>query len=71
MSTIKEKMQRLKNKKASLKKKYNLEIKNIDDLLEELQEKCFHERTEYYPDASGNNDSHHECLDCGKEDKYL
>ena len=35
--------------------------------LEEIQSKCLHESTTYYPDASGNNDSSTICDICGKE----
>jgi len=31
------------------------------------QNKCKHKNTKHVPDASGNNDSYDECLDCGKE----
>lgn len=30
-----------------------------------LQSACSHLRTTYHPDASGNNDSWTECLECG------
>ena len=32
------------------------------------QERCPHVEVEYIPDPSGNNDSYHRCLTCGKED---
>jgi hypothetical protein len=31
-----------------------------------FQATCPHKNVEYVPDASGNNDSYHECNDCGK-----
>lgn len=31
-----------------------------------LRDRCEHKRTEYYPDPSGNNDSHTECKTCGR-----
>ena len=48
--------QEYKNKKAEIKKEEYL-----------FQDKCEHEVTKYYPDPSGNNDSHTDCLICGKE----
>lgn len=35
--------------------------------MKELQERCPHKETRYFPDASGNNDSWIECVDCNKE----
>ena len=41
--------------------------KKLDDQLAEVRQKCPHLETEYYPDASGNNDSWTECKWCGLE----
>ena len=37
----------------------------LRDRLHAYQRDCPHSRTRFVPDASGNNDSYHECLDCG------
>lgn len=57
--------------KQQAKYAYDTEIKRISVALIELQKRCPHVRTEHHSDASGNNDSSDECLDCGKEDKRL
>lgn len=41
----------------------------LDDKVRQFQLTCKHEKTRYYPDPSGNNDSFHSCLDCGLEKK--
>ncbi len=35
-----------------------------NEKLREIQAKCPHEKTEFVPDASGNNDSYYECVVC-------
>lgn len=42
-------------------------LKDLDKQLKEVQSQCKHTEREFWPDASGNNDSWHECLICGKE----
>ena len=46
---------------------YKDTLKELDDQLAEVRQKCPHLETEYYPDASGNNDSWTECKWCGTE----
>lgn len=38
---------------------------SIRENIKNIVAKCPHTLTEYHPDASGNNDSHHECCICG------
>lgn len=35
--------------------------------LRDLRAQCKHENTSFESDPSGNNDSYHQCDDCGKE----
>ena len=46
---------------------HNATIKELDKQLITVRKKCQHIGTEYYPDASGNNDSWTECKWCGAE----
>lgn len=39
----------------------------LNDRLLAFQNTCLHTNTQYVPDASGNNDSYTECLECGME----
>lgn len=45
---------------------YEEKIQEIIQVLLESQKKCKHIKTQFYPDASGNNDSYYECINCGK-----
>ncbi len=40
-------------------------------LYDERRRRCPHKQTKYWPDASGNNDSWTECLDCGGDVNQL
>jgi len=41
--------------------------RTLKDRLLAFQITCLHKNTKYVPDASGNNDSYTECIECGKE----
>jgi hypothetical protein len=58
---------RLKQEEENRHKK---EMKRIAVELEKVRLQCLHSVTEWYPDASGNNDDTTECLVCGKELDY-
>lgn len=45
---------------------FNKAKRIYDGTISDLQQRCPHINTEYTPDASGNNDSSTDCLDCGK-----
>lgn len=53
--------------RKEIEKQYQNNIKEVENNVRRIQHMCKHELTEYYPDASGNNDSSTECLICGKE----
>jgi hypothetical protein len=44
-------------------------IKFFFFIKKQIRSICNHENTKYVPDASGNNDSYHYCLECGLEKK--
>lgn len=54
--------------KISARKKYEDELVAIDKKIQEIRTKCPHDYMKYFPDASGNNDSHHECVVCGYQE---
>lgn len=41
-------------------------LNEFKELLLEEQKKCRHRAEQFNPDASGNNDSYYECINCGK-----
>jgi len=47
-------------------KRHEAELQRIDLALQSAQARCTHPLTDYYPDASGNNDSRTDCQVCGK-----
>ena len=51
----------------ALKNKFDEDIKNLRKIYKEKAALCKHEDLEYFPDASGNNDSTYECRACGFE----
>jgi hypothetical protein len=53
------------------KKQYQDKLEEITSKQKLLYERCPHLNTKFHPDASGNNDSEYECLDCGKFAKRL
>lgn len=46
---------------------YKQETEQMNQNIRSIQFSCNHELTTYYPDPSGNNDSHTECDICGLE----
>lgn len=48
-------------------KRHNKAFNSLREQLVAIQQQCSHKSTTYYPDPSGNNDSFHECNDCGKQ----
>ena len=46
--------------------RYEQKIKDIKATISEIQSKCPHWTTNYYPDPSGNNDSYTVCKICNK-----
>lgn len=50
-------------------KLYLEKIKALNAIARVTRSMCDHSETQYYPDASGNNDSYHVCLICGLERK--
>ncbi len=56
-----------KEEKEKERHKYESNLRAIDNKISILREGCLHFQTTYYPDPSGNNDSHTECDICGKE----
>jgi len=57
---------RLKQSNESERKRHQSALNEIERSIIQLQSKCGHEVTKFYPDASGNNDSETICLICGK-----
>jgi len=56
----------IEKRKIKEKERHRLAMKELDQELRKVQEECRHLSTTYYPDASGNNDSHVECNHCKK-----
>lgn len=52
---------------SQLDKEYDFKRNALKEELHDAQLTCKHEKTTYYPDPSGNNDSWTECNICGKE----
>lgn len=63
----------IEQKIQSLKKYFETTEKQLRTEIQEIQKACPHPRgyVEYYPDASGNNDSTDECTICGKSARSL
>lgn len=54
-----------------LEEEYVLRTSILQGRIEEIQNLCEHTNKTYYPDPSGNGDSHYECNICGKTAKKL
>lgn len=52
-----------------LEELYTMNKRVINSRIADIQKKCPHPKTTYYPDASGNNDSCYVCNVCGLEKK--
>lgn len=65
IETIQTNIMNFEKLKVLAKKKYEDELVTIKKKIQEIQTKCPHDYMKYYPDASGNNDSYHECVICG------
>jgi len=46
---------------------HNQYLAKFKEALVEERKKCKHKETKFHPDASGNNDSYYECINCGKK----
>lgn len=66
---IKEFMNELDIMLGNLRKKYEDNVAIAESFRKLLRKLCKHEKTTYYPDASGNNDSCFTCDYCGLEKK--
>ncbi len=64
---IRQLVRNLATRDRNLEDKHRSDIKELKKHKTEIQAKCNHYSTTYYPDASGNNDSYTECDVCGKE----
>lgn len=64
---IRREVGRIETAQEEAESTYKDTLKELDDQLAEVRQKCPHLETEYYPDASGNNDSWTECKWCGTE----
>lgn len=61
----------INERRTRLNTEHQQKRNELDQILIDLQKRCPHIRTEYHPDASGNNDWWYECLDCGKDGKNI
>ena len=70
----------IRDRRETLQINHESTIKNLEESiimskksyrshLNEIQSRCPHKNVEYYPDPSGNNDSHYHCNDCGEDNK--
>lgn len=48
------------------RRRHEKAMKELNTELAVIRNACPHRKTKYWPDPSGNNDSEHECLVCGK-----
>lgn len=56
----------LYRKKSDILSEREKELNEVEDSIQELQERCPHYEITYFPDASGNNDSSSRCDTCEK-----
>lgn len=63
---IQDRMRELREEKNRAELSYRQQLKSIDRMIDATQLTCHHERKKRHHDPSGGNDSHDECLICGK-----
>lgn len=56
----------LKHQIRKAEQHYKKRKEYLETKIVEIQNRCTHEHTEYFPDASGNNDSSTYCIICQK-----
>jgi transposase-like protein len=57
----------LEKQRVLLAKRFDAEMKSLDERIAEQYELCPHSSRTYYPDPSGNGDSSYTCDICGFE----
>ena len=69
MNNVEQRVLDVETEMYELDQKYHENLRALREKLRRVRDSCPHEDREYYPDASGNNDSCYVCKACGKEMK--
>lgn len=67
VGNIRHEVKRISEERGLIESEHKVALKGLDEQLGAVRKKCPHLETQYYPDASGNNDSWYECKWCGVE----